>query len=190
MAKKKPAAAPASAPPIPEQAAPRPPEEPIAILPQEYKILDVQLLKLHPKNPKKGNVEAIEQSLEANDFYGAVYVQKSSMHVLKGNHTLKASIAKGMREIPVIVVDCDDATAERILLADNRIADLGTYDESKIVALLEERARSPRGLEGTGYGEADLERMKLKMQTPTQFPTFDETVSHSYTCPRCNFHWS
>lgn len=181
----------ASAPPVPAEAPPATPAEArVKVAKQEYKIVPTQSVKLHPKNPKKGNVDAIGQSLEKNDFYGAIIVQKSTGFILAGNHRWKSAVEKDMREVPVIVVDVDDDAAERILLADNRIADLGTYDESMLMQALDERSKKG-DIQGTGYGDADLERMKAKMQKPTEFPVFEEqTVHHSYTCPRCNFVWS
>lgn len=182
----------ASAPPVPAEVPPAPeaPEAKVKVANQEYKLVPTQSIKLHPKNPKRGNVDAIGQSLERNDFYGAIIVQKSTNHILAGNHRWKSAVEKDMREVPVIVVDVDDDAAERILLADNRIADLGTYDESMLMQALDERSKK-NDIQGTGYGDADLERMKAKMQKPTEFPVFEEqTVHHAYTCPRCSFVWS
>lgn len=188
-AKKKAPKQEASAPPIAARAPEAPPEKRVKIANQEYGLASVDSLRLHPKNPKKGNVDAIGQSLEENDFYGAILVQKSTGYMLAGNHRWKSAREKGLREVPVIYIDCDDAKAEKILLADNRIADLGTYDDSILLMLLEERSKEG-SLAGTGYGDADLERMKQKLSTPEQFPEFDEQVKVHYKCPRCLFTWS
>lgn len=161
----------------------------VKIASQEYMIKAVTDLRLHPDNPKKGKVDVIGASLEANDFYGAAVVQKSTGFILVGNHRYKAALEKGMKEIPVIVVDCDDATARRIMLADNRIADLGTYDD-KLLATNVEHAQQDGGLFGTGFMGVDLERMLAKDKPPEKFPEFNETVKVNYTCPKCNFSWS
>jgi hypothetical protein len=187
MAKRKSAPPGASAPEIPAKAPSVPPVGP-RIANQEYVIAAVTSLREHPKNPKKGNVGAIGESIERNDFYGACVVQKSTGFILAGNHRWKGAIEKGLKEVPVIVVDCDDATAERILLADNRIADLGTYDDSRLMALAEERKKAG-DLAGTGYVDVDLERMKAKLAAPPQFQSFDGAVKTKYKCPNCHFEW-
>jgi ParB-like chromosome segregation protein Spo0J len=173
----------------PEQTAETKPAE-VKIAKQEYAILPLTSMKLHPKNPKKGDTDAIGESLVANDFYGAVIVQKSTGFILAGNHRWKSATEKGMVEIPVIVVDCDDATAERILLADNRIADLGSYDDKALAALVKDAQAHSGSLAGTGFMGVDLERMLAKEKPPTEFPEFTEQVKVSYTCPKCNFTWS
>lgn len=158
---------------------------------QEYEIRAVDALKRHPKNPKKGNVGAIGDSIEKNDFYGACVVQKSTGYIIAGNHRYEAAIAKGLKEIPVIVVDIGDSAAEDILLGDNRIAELGSYDDRALQALLEDRAKNG-GLHGTGYDDSFLAKLQEKNRPPERFTSLDEgggtTLLH--TCPKCGFKWS
>lgn len=109
----------------------------------------------HPSNPRVGNVDAIAESLQVNGQYRPIVVQKSTRRVLAGNHTLAAAVMLGWETIDVVMVDVDDAGALRILLADNRTADLGVYDNQLLVELLRELGT----LEGTGYAEFDLEAL-------------------------------
>ena len=39
-------------------------------------------MKPHPDNPRVHDEDALDESLEANGFYGAVLVQKSTGHVI------------------------------------------------------------------------------------------------------------
>jgi ParB-like chromosome segregation protein Spo0J len=160
------------------------------VLPQEYALRPIEELRKHPKNPKRGDVDAIEESIEENGFYGAVYVQRSSGLILAGNHKYEAAIREGIREIPCILVDCDDATAERILLSDNRTAELGKTDDSLVLRLLEDRRRAG-SLRGTGYDEAFVERLRAKLAEKPKVPKAAQgTVKHTYTCPNCKHEWS
>lgn len=157
---------------------------------QEYQLLAIDKMRKHPKNPKKGNVAAIGDSVERNDFYGAVVVQKSTGFIVAGNHRYEAAVAKGFKEIPAIVIDMDDEKAERILLGDNRIAELGGYDDRALQALLEDRAKNG-GLHGTGYDDTYLMKLQEKNKPPTTFPQLDEGgTKHVHTCPQCGFKWS
>lgn len=54
------------------------------------------------------------------------------------------------------VVTCDEDTARRINLVDNRAADLGSYDADALAELL---SFLDDGYAGTGYQEADVERL-------------------------------
>lgn len=131
-----------------------------------YETIPLSRVRVHPRNPRKGNVDAILQSIEANDFYGALVVQRSTGYVLAGNHRLQAAKRAGLTELPVIWLDCDDDRALRILLADNRTNDLAGYDDGELAGLLEELATSPAGLMGTGYDAGALEELLAELAPP------------------------
>jgi hypothetical protein len=56
-------------------------------------------------------------------------------------------------------VSVDDEAALRILLADNRTADLADYDNASLVELLAEIANSTGTLLGTGYDQDALDEL-------------------------------
>lgn len=113
----------------------------------------------HPRNVRQGDVGAIAESLKENGQYRPIVVQRSTGHVLAGNHTLKAAKALGWKEIAVSYVDCDDQRALRILLADNRTNDLASYDDAGLAELLKELAESEAGLAGTMYDGDELDQL-------------------------------
>ena len=57
--------------------------------------------------------------------------------VIAGNHQLEAARELGWEKIPVVWVEDDDITAKALALADNRTADLGSYDDSDLLAMLQ-----------------------------------------------------
>jgi ParB-like chromosome segregation protein Spo0J len=160
------------------------------LLPQDYELVEIERLRPHPDNPRQGDVGAIHESIEANGFYGALVVQRSSAHVLVGNHRLQAALHAGENELPVIWVDVDDDRARRIMLADNRSGDLASYDESRLVELLEELALGEGGLEGTGWDGDELDRLLRDAEPPEGFKEVDETIDTQYACPKCGYEWS
>lgn len=127
--------------------------------------LPITELHLYDRNPRQGDVQAIKSSMLANGIFRPIVVNKGTHtgkpnQVLAGNHSLKA-----MRELAadnpddtrwsmvnVWMVDVDEEHAAKIVLADNRTADLGTYDDSALLELLESL---DSGLEGTGYSDED-----------------------------------
>lgn len=123
-----------------------------------YATVSVGEITEHPRNPRRGDVDSIAGSLDANGFFGTIVVQESTGHVLVGNHRLRAAVAAGMAEVPVSFVDVDDETALRIMLADNRTAELATNDDAALAAILSDLAES-EGLAGTGYADDDLEAL-------------------------------
>lgn len=94
--------------------------------------------------------------MQANGVYRPVIVQKTTGYILAGNHTYRAMRELGETRIPVIYVDVDDDTATRILLADNKTAELAKYDDKALAELLE----NIPDLDGTGFDERDLQDLQ------------------------------
>ncbi|HEU4753014.1 MAG TPA: ParB N-terminal domain-containing protein, partial [Armatimonadota bacterium] len=109
----------------------------------------IEDLKHHPENPKQGDVDAIVASLERFGQIRPIVVQKSTMFVCAGNHTLKAARALGWTEIAAALIDLSDEDALAYVLADNRTADLGGYDDVALAAALD-RLMEMGALDGTG----------------------------------------
>ncbi len=112
----------------------------------------------HPDNPRQGDIGAIATSIQENGWYGTIVAQQSTGIVLAGNHRLQAAKQLGMTELPVYWVDVDDTTARKILLADNRVNDLASYDSEALAEILTELATTD-DLLGTGYDGDDIDTL-------------------------------
>jgi len=110
-------------------------------------------LESYPTNPRRGDIEAIAQSLKAHGQYRPIVVQYGTNFILAGNHTYKAAKKLGWKKIKITYVDVNEETARKIVLADNRITDLATYNEPLLKSLL---TALPE-LEGTGFTQAEVE---------------------------------
>jgi ParB-like chromosome segregation protein Spo0J len=117
----------------------------------------IDVIDTHPDNPRRGNVDAIAESLETTGQYRPLIVSGETNYVLAGNHTLLAARKLGWGHIQVVFLsDLTPEAERRILAVDNRTADLGTYDDAALIALLE----SLDDLGGTGYTIDDLETLQ------------------------------
>lgn len=125
------------------------------ILFENVQMVEVSKLKPYDKNPRKGNVRAIAESLSVNKQYRPIVVQKSTNKILAGNHTWQAAQSLGWKEISVVFVDVDEESASKIVLADNRTSDLGDYDNAILSELLESLDQQV----GTGYTESDMQAL-------------------------------
>jgi hypothetical protein len=124
-------------------------------------------LKPYPGNARRGDVDAIVASLTANGQFRPLVVQRSTGYVLGGNHTLQAAQRLAWPSIQVTYVDVDDDAARRIVLADNRTADLGGYDEQALLSLLREVGED---LDGTGYDLDDFDDLLASIQEADEGP--------------------
>jgi len=125
-------------------------------------------LRHFPRNPRRGDVEAIKRSLERNGQYRPIVVNRRSGEVLAGNHTMQAARALGWESIAATYVDVDDEQAARIALVDNRSADLAVYDDAELTALLQ----SLDDLDGTGWRDDEL--TALLAQLDADVPAGDD----------------
>jgi hypothetical protein len=140
----------------------------------------------YPGNPRRGDVAAIAESLTRNGQFQPLIVQRSTAYVLSGNHTLEAMLSLGWEEADVDEIDVDEQTARRIVAAANRTADLGTYDNHDLVALLQ----SIDDLEGTGYSDDNLATFLTNLDEhnfPPADPADDPRLDRKNltTCPSC-----
>lgn len=144
--------------------------------------LNIADLNLFHNNPRTGNVDLIRESMEENGIYKPLVVNKGTHtgrknEVLAGNHSLKAIQALAAdnpdddrwQKVDVWLVDVDDNTATKIVLADNKTADHGTYDDQALYDLL---SAIDDNLDGTGYDYDDLEDLSALME---EIDTDDET---------------
>jgi hypothetical protein len=113
-------------------------------------------------NAKRGDVEAIRASIRRNGQYRSLVVRRidnGPLVVLAGNHTMRALGAEGYETARCEIVLCDDDEARRINLADNKLAELGGYDNDALAELL---SYMDGDYEGTGYTDDDV----MKLITP------------------------
>lgn len=181
-----------------------------------------------PGNPRRGNVELILDSLRANGQYKPLTVRRQgeTLTILAGNHTYLALLRHEEsgrdacrdwelshdRPCQICInvdaddptalthlIECDDDTATRINLVDNKAADEGDYDQEAVDALI---ATLDGDLVGTGYGTSDADLFAAGPAgaegfdplpapvPPAEFPSYDEDIETQYTCPKCAYSWS
>lgn len=124
----------------------------------------IDAVRPHPKNVRQGDIGAISESLKAHGQYRAIVAQRSTGHIIAGNHTWKAAKVLGWNQIAVHWLDVDDEKALRILLVDNRTTDLATYDSAGLADLLKTLSASPTALDGTGFDGDALDELLGDLQ--------------------------
>lgn len=120
----------------------------------------IESLKPYGRNPRRGDVEAIAESLEVNGQYRPIIVRESTGEVLAGNHTLQAAKSLGWSTIAAVTVDVSDEQAARIVLVDNRANDLAGYNDAAVLEVIERAGALP----GTGWQEAEVERLVAELE--------------------------
>ena len=153
----------------------------LAFVPQEYdESVAIDAIEPHPLNPRHGDRSTISESIDANGFYGACVVQRSSGRIIVGNHRWMELRDKGAETVPVFWVDVDDETAERILLVDNRSNDKAAYHDQQLATLLDgiRKRQGDGGLVGTGYTGQDVGDLLRKLAPPSLDELATEAGNH------------
>lgn len=147
-------------------------------------------------NARRGNVETILESLRANGQYKPLTVRRQgeTLTILAGNHTHLALLRHeesgrdacrdweltNDRPCQICIdvdaddptalahlIECDDATATRINLVDNKAADDGTYDDDALAAIL---ASLDDGPTGTGYTDEEADSLLARLEEEEVVP--------------------
>jgi len=159
------------------------------ILNHSVELVKVENLKTHPDNPRQGNIDLLSESITTNGFWGTIVAQKSTGFVLAGNHRLIAAQKEKAPKIPVVWVDVDDEKAKRILIADNRLSDLGNTDNTLLAKILDELKETELAFTGTGYNSFDVDTLFSQLDlSKVDFPEFEESIADdvkTIECPEC-----
>jgi hypothetical protein len=175
-------------------------------------VLSLDQLQPFPGNARRGDVDAIAESLATFGQYRSLIVREhEGAHViLAGNHTAQgiarlATYTAGQldeiygagtaerwggqvkAEARVEIITCDDGEARKINAADNRLAELGGYDDAALLAQLQQMSGD---MAGTGWTEDDLRRLADPIPAPGTFVEFGQDIETDYRCPQCSYEWS
>jgi len=131
-------------------------------------------LKPWGRNPRRHDIEQLIKSIERFGFRSPLVVnKKNSDYIVEAGHgRLTAAKAVGLKELPCVVVEDDDTTAEAYAIADNRLQELTEWDTAGLVEILKEK--DSETLKAIGYskqdldqliGELEAEAMRLKEET-------------------------
>lgn len=126
-------------------------------------------LRPHPENPNRGDVDAIATSLDTFGQYRPIVVTKDGT-ILAGHHVFYAAQKLGWKGILATVLDADEKEQRRILLADNRLAELGEGpDLDLLLAALENLGEDD--FMGTGFTD---EYVRALQEAATGPPSLDD----------------
>lgn len=119
-------------------------------------LVPIDQLTTHPENPRRGDVAAIRSRLQRYGQYSPLVAQRSTGHILVGNHRHLAARELGWTHVNVHWLDVSDEQARRILLDDNRTTDKAAYDDRALAELLATLEPVGDTLDDTLWGPDDL----------------------------------
>lgn len=130
-------------------------------------------------NPRKNDkaIDAVMHSIEEFGFKNPIVIDKDGV-IISGHTRRLAAIKLGMTEVPCIVGShLSEAQVKAFRLADNRVAEIATWDED----LLKEEMKNVLDMNLDIYG-FDIGTVEDIMQ--------EETGIKTHKCPKCGCEWS
>lgn len=125
----------------------------------------IDSLKGLPGNPRRGDIDAVARSLDRFGQRKPIVVRNNDKTIIAGNHTWQAAKQLGWTEIAVAYVADDDVTASAYALADNRTAELGSYDEVALKDLIEKVSAVDSDLiKDSGWQEKAIAELVAKIE--------------------------
>ena len=169
-----------------------------------------------PRNPKLHDLDRIESSMKRFGYVLPMTRDDATGKLVAGHGRLEVLLrmqARGESPPARIPLDSqgrwmapvltgvefeDESEAEAYLLVDNRLVELGGWDEGALAALLADQvAHSDSSVGDLGWTD---EQVKDLMETqerlvnpppptaPDGFPEFNGSEKATIPCPRCGFH--
>tara|TARA_Y100001963_G_scaffold150219_1_gene231012 strand:+ start:510 stop:1133 length:624 start_codon:yes stop_codon:yes gene_type:complete len=140
------------------------------------KTVNIETLSQDPANARshsERNVESIKASLRAYGQQKPIVVNSKGV-VIAGNGTLEAAKQLGWKEIGIVESDLQGAQAMAFAIADNRTAELASWDYpvlgEQVKALMDEGI----DLETIGWLEHEVEPLLQADWTPPEVQPMDE----------------
>lgn len=155
-------------------------------------------LQPDPENARRGDVAAIRRSLNAFGQRKPVIVKKTGTDasgrptgiIIAGNHTYLAACDLGWTHIAAVFTDDDAMTARAYALADNRTAELATWDNERLADHLKSLQDGEVDMSTLGWTDAELARLVGVTDELDDFKAYDDTfggapAGKTVTCPGC-----
>lgn len=120
-------------------------------------LVPIEEITTHPRNPRKGDLPLLAESLDGFGQTRPIVVQPETHYIVAGNHTYRAAVeVLAWTHIAIVQPALEPSEYEQYLLMDNRASDMSEYDDEVMVAILE-RLQDSGDLAFTGWNEAQIE---------------------------------
>ena len=134
-------------------------------------LVDIDRLRPHPDNPRNGDQEFINASIDTHGVFRTIVVSSDDV-VLAGNHTYFGALEAGETQLWISRVPFEHTSeqARQIMLVDNRAADLGRNDTAQLLKVLQDLDDTAPA----GYGEDDVAELVAQLNRESHTPISGE----------------
>ncbi len=136
-----------------------------------------------------GQIAALTGSLEEIGWADALVVYESGGKLICVDGHARLSIDPDAM-VPVLILDVDEAEADKLLATLDPITAMATTDQSALDELIAGLAAGNADLDKTIQALSQSKQTAIEADPPAEFPTIDEDIPCEFRCPKCNYEWS
>lgn len=169
-------------------------------------LVPLSSLQVHVGNPKDHDLGAIVASFRRFGFTLPLLENDSTGVLLAGHGRVEALSCMAARdEAPprnIVVVDgewlvpvirgneLEEGEHEAYMVADNRLVELGGWNDAKLAPMLQTIQATAAGLEAVGFDDEDLAKL-LEEAANQELPPVntERSLTQNHQCPACGHEW-
>jgi DNA modification methylase len=135
-----------------------------------------------PRNPRvhsREQIQAIARSIRTSRFTAPILVDKNN-RVVAGHGRLEAAKLLGLPEVPVVRLEhLTDEQAKAYMLADNKLTDRSSWDDSRVAAILKELSSIALifEIEATGFEMPEVD-LRIQSLGPSEQAESEDEAEH------------
>lgn len=123
----------------------------------------LEALKPWGKNPRRAPDAAVQRvaaSIQRFGFAAPILARRADGEIIAGHTRFAAAQRLGLDRVPVRYLDLDPADAHLLALADNRLTDLGEWDNPQLLELLGDLRQQGQDAAGVaGWTDAEIDAL-------------------------------
>jgi len=134
----------------------------LSFAPERIETWPLERLKPYARNAKTHGADQVAKIAGSMAQFGwtVPVLVSSDGEVIAGHGRILAATQLGLTEAPVIVLDhLTEEQRKAYRLADNKLTELGVWDEALLAAELQELAADDFDLSLTGFSDAELDQL-------------------------------
>jgi hypothetical protein len=138
------------------------------------------------------NIDALKNSLAKFGQMKPVVVRRADRVVMAGNGTLAAAKALGWPMLAAVIVDTDATTAAAFAIADNRTAELATWDWEALGKTIDGLTQDGFNVDLLGFSADELQGIASANYEPPaesdeEFKTTGDYLTHNIKCTAAQY---
>lgn len=154
----------------------------------ERREIELEFLKVDPQNPRKRDQRSVREIAKSIEEFGFVQpiVADEQFHVIIGHGRLQAAKKLNLKTVPVVVVkNFSEQQKKRLQIADNRLSELSSWDETLLAIQLEEITKFEQ-IEIPGFDLSELDDILGK--TDLSLAKMESPPNEEMTIPCTEYH--